>query len=40
MAAYNESRWGLPQCVDAIDGSHIPISAPQHYYTDYLKRKG
>lgn len=36
MAASNECRWGLPQCVGAIDGSHIPIIAP----TDYFNRKG
>ncbi len=25
MADYFEERFGIPQCVDAIDGSHIPI---------------
>nr|XP_055023093.1 uncharacterized protein LOC129413421 [Misgurnus anguillicaudatus] len=29
MAAYIENRWGLPQCIGAIDGSHIPIIAPE-----------
>ena len=28
MAAYIEQKWGLPQCVGSIDGSHIPIIAP------------
>ncbi|XP_037553127.1 protein ANTAGONIST OF LIKE HETEROCHROMATIN PROTEIN 1 [Nematolebias whitei] len=40
MALYIENRWGLPHCVGAIDGSHIPIIAPQHYHTDYFNRKG
>lgn len=40
MAAYNEKRWGLPQCIGAIDGSHIPIIAPQDYHCDYYNRKG
>ncbi|XP_073488862.1 uncharacterized protein [Aquarana catesbeiana] len=40
MADYFENRWGLPQCVGAIDGSHIQIIAPQEYHTDYFNRKG
>lgn len=40
MSAYYESRWGLPHCVGAIDGSHIPIIAPQAYHCDYFNRKG
>ncbi|XP_040275584.1 protein ANTAGONIST OF LIKE HETEROCHROMATIN PROTEIN 1-like [Bufo bufo] len=40
MANYFEDRWGLPQCVGAIDGSHLPIIAPQVYHTDYFNRKG
>ncbi|XP_078145159.1 5-hydroxytryptamine receptor 4 [Centroberyx gerrardi] len=40
MAAYTENRWGLPQCIGAIDGSHIPILAPQEYHCDYFNRKG
>ena len=35
-----ESRWGFPQCVGAIDGSHIPIAAPALNHTDYYNRKG
>nr|XP_054602405.1 uncharacterized protein LOC129164868 [Nothobranchius furzeri] len=40
MADYFETRWGVPQCVGAIDGSHIPIIAPQGFHTDYFNRKG
>ncbi|XP_077340586.1 uncharacterized protein LOC143984150 [Lithobates pipiens] len=40
VADYFENRWGLPQCIGAIDGSHIPIIAPREYYTDYFNRKG
>ena len=30
-----EEKWGLPQCVGAIDGSYIPISGPELNHTDY-----
>ncbi|XP_054591109.2 uncharacterized protein [Nothobranchius furzeri] len=40
IASYFESRWGLSQCVGAIDGSHIPIIAPRNFHTDYFNRKG
>ncbi|XP_062302094.1 uncharacterized protein LOC134006997 [Osmerus eperlanus] len=40
MAAYTENRWGLPQCIGAIDGSHIPILAPQEDHCDYFNHKG
>ncbi|KAL2102557.1 hypothetical protein ACEWY4_001725 [Coilia grayii] len=40
MASYIENRWGLPQCIGAIDGSHIPILAPQNYHCDFFNRKG
>ncbi|XP_057681077.1 uncharacterized protein LOC130909040 [Corythoichthys intestinalis] len=39
-AQYFEQRWGLPQCIGAVDGSHIPILAPQQYHTEYFNRKG
>ena len=35
-----EEKWGYPQCAGAIDGSHIPISAPASSHTDYYNRKG
>ena len=28
MAAYIEQKWGLPQCVGSIDGSHILWQTP------------
>ena len=35
-----EQIWKVPQCVGAIDGSHIPILAPANNHTDYYNRKG
>ncbi|XP_034071752.1 protein ANTAGONIST OF LIKE HETEROCHROMATIN PROTEIN 1-like [Gymnodraco acuticeps] len=31
MATFFNRRWRAPQCVGAIDGSHIPILAPRDY---------
>ena len=33
-----QSKWGFPQCVGAIDGSHIPIIAPKENPVDYFNR--
>ena len=34
------TKWDFPQCVGAIDGSHIPIIAPKEHPLDYFNRKG
>ncbi|KAM7181774.1 uncharacterized protein RBU57_000416 [Macrochelys suwanniensis] len=31
---------GFPNCGGAIDGTHIPISAPDHQASEYINRKG
>lgn len=33
------SAWQFPDCIGAIDGSHIPILAPPDYPEDYYNYK-
>ena len=35
-----KTKWGVPRCVGAIDGCHIPIASPASNRTDYYNRKG
>ena len=30
------TKWDFPQCIGAIDGSHIPIIAPKEHPLDYF----
>ena len=38
MKQYRE-KWGFPCCAGAIDGTHVPIKAPNENHTDYVNRK-
>ncbi|XP_061600266.1 uncharacterized protein LOC133462831 [Cololabis saira] len=40
LADHFENRWGLPQCVGAIDASLVPIIAPRQDPTDYVNGNG
>ena len=35
-----ETKFGFPQCVGVIDGTHVPIIAPEEFAKDYFNRKG
>ena len=35
-----EHMWGIPQCIGAIDRSHVPVYALLLNHTDYYNRKG
>lgn len=35
-----EDKCGFPMCAGAIDGTHIPILAPNKNHNDYVNRKG
>lgn len=34
-----QTKWNVPQCLGAIDGSHIPVRPPICNHTDYNNRK-
>ena len=40
MTKLFELKFGFLMCGGAIDGTHIPIIAPEEYHTDYYNRKG
>ena len=35
-----DNSWGFPNCAGAVDGTHIPIIAPDAAHGDYVNRKG
>ena len=35
-----KEKFGIPQCVGSIDGSHIPVTPPAMNHTVYYNRKG
>ena len=40
MADKTKQRYGYPQAIGAIDGTHIPVTAPEDGKSDYICRKG
>ena len=39
IQGYHE-EWGFPMCGDAIDGTHVPILAPNESHADCVNSKG
>ena len=35
-----ENKFGFPQCTGAVDGTHIPIFAPEECAKNYYNRQG
>ena len=35
-----DNTWGFPYCAGVVDGTHIPIIAPESARGDYVNRKG
>ena len=35
-----EAKWAFPQAYGAIDGTHIPVTAPEDGLKDHVNRKG
>ena len=40
LADETKQRYGYPQAIGAIDGTHIPVTAPEDGKSDYICRKG